>query len=47
MLSLSPGGALGEPGEDDVWTPENKTSLTLHTLHPRVTEFIWCGRKFG
>ena len=35
MSSLSPGGALGGPGEED-WTPSKQNlSSTLYTQHPR------------
>jgi hypothetical protein len=33
------GGGLDPPTTND--------TQHLHTQHPRVTEFIWCGRKFG
>ena len=47
MSSPSPGGAVDGPGEKGWIPPKQNLSLTLHTLHPRVTEFIRCGTSIG
>jgi len=35
------------PGEENWTPPKQNLSLTLHTLHPKVTKFMWCGTSFG